>query len=206
MARKKKPRGKPDYRMAWFLAVLGVVAFGFGAWGAWNGLRTKKWPRADAEIVDAKLTQHERETRDVRRPDRWTTFDVHYLYRVNGKTYLGGGIEPYAFNMQNSAGAKKMADVYQVGAKTTVAYNPQDISEAYLMPGPSSFSLLLLGLGGGFGLIALLVRRMIRVGPGDDDDDDDAAERKAPPKKAPVALDPAIEGFYPKPASGDVNG
>jgi len=196
--KKKKRQGKPDYRMAWFLAVLGVVAFGFGAWGAYNGQLTTKWPRAEAEIVDAKLTQHERETRDVNRPDRWTTFDVHYLYRIDGKVYLGGGIEPYAFNMQNSAGAKKMADAYPVGAKTTVAYNPADVSEAYLMPGPSSFSLILLAIGGIFFLGALLARRMIRVGPGEDDED--AATKKIPPK--PVMLDPKIADYYAKPDKG----
>jgi len=200
MARKKKPRGKPDYRMAWFLATLGVIAFGFGAWGAYNGWLTLKWPRAEAEIVDAKLTRHERETRDVQRPDRWTTFDVHYLYRVDGKTYLGGGIEPYAFNMQNSAGAKKMADKFPVGAKAPVAYNPESAAEAYLMPGPSSFSLLLLALGIIFWLAALLARRMIRVGPGEDDEDDGGSGKKIAAKK-PVTLDPEIAGYYPKPES-----
>lgn len=196
MARKKKkPIGKPDYRMAWFLAAIGFVAFGFGAWGAFNGWQTLKWPRADAEIVDAKLTHHERETRDVQRPDRWTTFDVHYLYRVDGKTHLGGGIEPYAFNMQNSAGAKKMADAYPVGAKTQVAYNPQNVAEAYLIPGPSSFSLILLAIGVIFWLVALLARRMIRVGPGDEDEDEEE-----PPKAKPktVSLDPEIASYYPK--------
>lgn len=201
MAGKRKARGKPDYRMAWFLFGLGVAVFAFGAWGAWNGAQTLKWPRADAEIVDAKLTLHERETRDIERPDRWTTFDVHYLYRVNGKTYLGGGIEPYDFNMQNSAGARKMADAYPVGAKTQVAYNPGDIHEAYLMPGPSSFSLLLLGLGGGFWLMALLARRMIRIGPREDNDD---AGQKKPAKKMSVVLDPEIQSYYQKPGSGDV--
>lgn len=200
MARKRKPKGKPDYRMAWFLAVLGALAFGFGAWGAFNGWQTLTWPRADAVIVDAKLTQHERETRDVERPDRWTTFDVHYLYRVDGKAYLGGGIEPYAFNMQNSAGAKKMADAYPVGAKTQVAYNPTNVAEAYLMPGPSSFSLILLAIGVVFWLVALLARRMIRVGPEDPDD----KEPRAPAKKRPVTLDPAIADYYPKPGSVDV--
>ncbi len=195
--KKKKRQGKPDYRMAWFLAALGVIAFGFGAWGAYNGQQTLKWPRVEAEIVDAKLTRHERETRDVNRPDRWTTFDVHYLYRIDGKVYLGGGIEPYAFNMQNSAGAKKMADAYPVGSKTQVAYNPQDVSEAYLMPGPSSFSLILLAIGVIFGLVALLARRMIRVGPGEDDEDEPA---KAAAKK-PVTLDPKIAAYYQKPDS-----
>lgn len=193
---RKKPKGKPDYRMAWFLAVLGTIAFGFGAWSAYNGWLTQKWPRAEAEIVDAKLTLHERETRDAYRPDRWHTFDVHYLYRIDGKVYLGGGIEPYAAGMQNSAGAKKMAEAYPVGAKTQVAYNPQDVREAYLMPGPSSFSLVLLALGVIFWLSALLARRMIRLGPEDPGD----KEPKMPAKK-PVVLDPEIAGYYEKPQS-----
>lgn len=197
--KKKKRQGKPDYRMAWFLAVLGAFAFGFGAWGAYNGQLTTKWPRADAEIVDAKLTQHERETRDVNRPDRWTTFDVHYLYRIDGKVYLGGGIEPYAFNMQNSAGAKKMADKFPVGSKTQVAYNPADVTEAYLMPGPSSFSLILLVIGVIFFLVALLARRMIRVGP---EDPDEKMEEKV--AKKPVMLDPKIADYYQKPDKADV--
>jgi hypothetical protein len=201
MARSNKPQGKPDIRMAWFLAALGVIAFGFGVWGAYHGQQTTRWPRADAEIVDAKLTQHERETRDVQRPDRWTTFDVHYLYRVEGKTYLGGGIEPYAFNMQNSAGAKKMAVQFPIGGRAPVVYNPENPAEAYLMPGPSSFSLLLLALGVVFWLVALLARRMIRVGPGDDDGDDKG--ERAAAKKA-VTLDPAIAGYYAKPDKADV--
>jgi hypothetical protein len=198
MARRKKPQGKPDYRMAWFLAVLGCIAFGFGAWGALNGARTLAWPRADAEIVDAKLTRHERETRDVQRPDQWHTFDVHYIYRIDGKVYLGGGIEPYAFNMQNSAGARKMADKFPAGAKAPVAYNPQNVAEAYLMPGPSSFSLILLAIGVIFFLVALLARRMIRVGPGEDEED--AAHKKISPK--PVMLDPKIADYYAKPDKG----
>lgn len=196
MARGKNRKGKPDYRMAWFLFALGAVVFGLGAWGAVNGARTLKWPRVTAEIVDAKLTRHERETRDVQRPDRWTTFDVHYLYRVDDKTYLGGGIEPYAFNMQNSAGAKKMADKYPVGSKAQVAYNPENVTEAYLMPGPSSFALILIGIGLVFWLAALLARRMIRVGPGDDEDDN---KKKKPAAPKRPALDPEVATYYPKP-------
>lgn len=188
MARKSKPQRKSDYRLAWFLAVVGVIVFGFGAWAAYNGAQTLKWPRADAEIVDAKLTRHERETRDVQHPDRWTTFDVHYPYRVDGKTYLGGGIEPYALNIQNSADAKKMADAYPVGAKTQVAYNPRDHADAYLMPGPSSFSLILLVIGVVFWLAALLVRRMICVGPGEDEGNDAGAKAVAKGRSSSIRL------------------
>jgi hypothetical protein len=194
MAQKKKPQGKPDFRLVWLLFTIGVIAFALGAWGAVNRALTLKWPRVSAEIVDANLTLHERETRDVQRPDRWHTFAVHYLYRINGKTYLGGGTEPYDFNMQNSAGAVKMANAYKIGSTVEVAYDPNDPTVAYLMPGPSSFSLVLLAIGAGFGLLALLARRMIWVGPGDDDDDTKA---KAVPKRA--ALNPKIAEYYSKP-------
>jgi hypothetical protein len=198
MAQAKKPTGKPDQRLSWLLLGIGLIVFGLGAWAAVNGARTLKWPRVAAEIVDAKLTLHERETRDVQRPDRWHTFAVHYLYRINGKTYLGGATEPYDFNMQNSAGAKKMAETYRIGSKVQVDYDPNDASVAYLMPGPSSFSLVLLGIGVAFVLIGLLARRMIRVGPGaDDDDEPDNKKPKAAPKR--VALDPKIADYYSKP-------
>jgi hypothetical protein len=200
MARAKKRQGKPDYRVTWFLYALSALAFGFGAWGAFNGAQTLKWPRAAAEIVDANLTYHEQKTRDVQRPDHWNTFAVHYLYSVDGKTYLGGGIEPYDFNMQNSAGAAKMADTYKAGATVQIAYDPKNPAEAYLIPGPSSMSLMLLGLGAAFVLFGLLARRMIRLGPGSDEDDAGGTKKTKPVRK-PVELDPDIASFYPKPGA-----
>lgn len=153
--------------MAWFLLALGMLAFGLGAWGAVHGALTLRWPRADAEIVDAKLTRHERETRELRRPDRWHTFAVHFVYRIGEQTHLGGGVEPYDFNMQNSAGAVKMSEKYPIGSKVTVAYDPAHPETAYLVPGPSSFSLMLLGLGGLLCGVGLLARRVIRLGQGE---------------------------------------
>jgi Protein of unknown function (DUF3592) len=202
MARKPKRKYVPDYRLAWILGVFGTLVFALGAWGTFKGAQTRNWPRAEAEIIDARLTLHERETRDGEK-DRSYTFGTHYRYSVDGRTYLGSGTEPYDFGMQNTSGAKKMAEAYPVGARTQVAYNPENAAEAYLMPGPSSFSVIMLGSGVAFCLIALLARRMIRLGPGEDDDDEDAPKGK--PKKAtrpPVTLDPKIAEFYEKPDSG----
>ena len=194
MRKTNKPQRKLDMRMPKLFFCLAVVAFALGAWAAINGARTLQWPRVPAEIVDAKLTLHERETRDVRRPDQWHTFSVHYLYRIDGKTYLGGRTEPYDLGMQNSAGAVKMARAYPVGSSAPVAYDPNDPGLAYLTPGPSSFSLMLMGIGVAFGLFGLLARRMIRVGPGDPDDDE--AEEASPNR---TELDPRIADYCPKP-------
>ena len=120
------------------------------------------------------------------------TFAVHYQYAVGGRDYVGGGIEPYDLGMQNSAGAAKMRERFPVGSTVPVAYNPNDPSEAYLMPGPSSFSLILLGIGMAFALMGGLARRMIRVGPGDDDEEEEVES----PKRS--ELDPSIANYFPK--------
>jgi len=190
--KKTKKVGKPDMRMSYLLFGLALIAFGFGAWAAINGAATLRWPRASAKIIDARLTLHLRQTRDRDQPDRRHTFAVHYQYSVGGRDYFGSGTEPYDLGMQNSAGAVKMRDRFPVGSTAQVAYNPNDPSEAYLMPGPSSFSLILLGIGVAFALMGGLARRMIRVGPGDDDDEQEVS----PPKRA--ELDPSIADYYPK--------
>jgi len=196
MARRRKKKtgktGKPDMRMSYLLFGLAAIAFAFGTWAAAQGAATLRWPRVSARIVDAKLTLHLRETRDRDQPDRRHTFAVHYRYAVGGRDYFGSGIEPYDLGMQNSAGAVKMRERFPVGSTVQAAYNPNDPGEAYLMPGPSSFSLILMGVGAAFALMGGLARRMIRVGPGDDDDEQDVS----PPKKA--KLDPSIADYYPK--------
>ena len=190
--RRKKKTGKPDMRMSYLFFGLAVIAFTLGSWAAAQGALTLRWPRVAAKIVDANLALHERETRDAPRPDRRHTFAVHYQYAVGGREYLGGAIEPYDLGMQNSAGAVKMRDRFPVGSTVPVAYNPNDPSEAYLMPGPSSFSLILLGIGVAFALMGGMARRMIRVGPGDDDEEEDKSQAKR------VELDPKIAEYYPK--------
>lgn len=169
--------------------------FALGAWSAAKGWQTRQWPRVEAEIIDAHLARNERRAKDGTLEHRYS-FAVNYRYAVGDRTFIGHGVEPYDLGMQNSAGARTMSEHYPVGARVQALYSPEDPAEACLAPGPSSFSLMLLGLGGIFWLAALLARRMIRLGPGADDD----AEGKldTPPPK-PTTLDPTIARFYEKP-------
>jgi hypothetical protein len=193
MARKKK-RGKPDYRIVWFFLAIGVASFAVGAWGAANGARTWCWPRVEAEIVTATHRVIETERRDQREADKRHTFAVSYVYTVDGQRYLSHNIEPDDFGMQSSGDAVKLANAYPVGSKGQAAYDPANPAVAYLKPGPSSFSLVLMGIGVAFALMAGLARRMVRVGPGGDDED----KPKAAPVKSKVTLDPEIASYYPK--------
>src|SRR5213075_135008 len=122
-----------------------------------HGALTLRWPRADATIVDADLRTQTTNSRSGPRqlPDEWKTFSVHYRYEVGGMEYFGGGVEPYDYGMQNSAGAEKMRERHPVGSAAKVAYDSDQPRVSYLEPGPSSFSLILVVIGivvGGAGM------------------------------------------------------
>jgi hypothetical protein len=149
------------------LIVLAVLILAPGLWGAAHGALTLRWPRAEATIIDADLTRHARSsTSTPRSTEMWNSFSVHYRYEVAGREYLGGAVEPYDYGMQNSAGAEKMRNRHPVGSTARVAYDPNNHEVAYLEPGPSSFSLVLVAIGAVIGLSGLWIRSLARRGIG----------------------------------------
>ena len=151
------------------LMVLGGLIFALGAYGVARGAVTLGWPRAEATITTADLLRQSttRRGQDGRsQEDAWNSFHVLYRYTVAGREYVTGGVEPYDFGMQNSAGAAKMNARHPPGSTAMVAYDPRDPSVAYLEPGPSSFALMLCGIGGFMALTGLWVRRKAAQGIG----------------------------------------
>jgi Protein of unknown function (DUF3592) len=151
------------------LMVLALLIFGLGGYGAVMGALTLKWPRADATITSAELLRQISTSRgmDGRSfEDGWNSFHVLYQYRVGDRDYVAGGVEPYDFGMQNSAGAAKMRERHPVGSQAKVAYDPANPAVAYLEPGPSSFALVLSGIGVFMFLIGWWVRTKAAQGIG----------------------------------------
>ena len=151
------------------IMVLGVAILTIGAYGAVKGALTLKWPRASATITSADLLRQTVQARDSdgrSREESWNSFRVLYRYRVGDREYVAGGVEPYDFGMQNSAGAAKMNERHPVGSSAEVVYDPKDPAAAYLEPGPSSFALMLLGAGSVIGLAGFWVRRKAAQGIG----------------------------------------
>ncbi len=151
------------------LIVLGAFVLVVGAWGAGHGLLTLRWPRATATIVNADLI---RQTANATRghdgkANEWNSFHVLYAYSAVGRDYVSGRVEPYDFGMQNSAGAERMRARHPVGSQAQVAYDPDDPAIAYLEPGPSSFSLVLTGIGAVMALAGLWVRSLAKRGIGE---------------------------------------
>jgi hypothetical protein len=131
------------------LMVLALLILTLGGYGVVMGAMTLKWPRVDATITSAELLRQNSTSRgmDVRSfEDGWNSFHVLYQYRVGDRDYVAGGVEPYDFGMQNSAGAAKMRERHPAGSQTKVAYDPANPAVSYLLPGPSSFALVLSGI------------------------------------------------------------
>jgi hypothetical protein len=167
------PKLGPERRMRQSLAfgrnliVLAALVLAPGAWAAVKGALTLRWPRAQATIIDADLRLMTAPSQNDRKPpDQWNTFRVHYRYNVGGRDYLGGRVEPDDLGMQNSAGARRMQERHPVGSMAEVVYDPNDPAIAYLEPGPSSFSLALVGIGVVIGGAGLWVRSLAKRGIG----------------------------------------
>jgi hypothetical protein len=158
------PHGSPNRGGMAFgrnLMVLALLIFALGGYGVVMGAMTLKWPRTAATITSAELL---RQTRSIE--DGWNSFHVLYQYRVGGRDYVAGGIEPYDFGMQNSAGAAKMRERHPVGSQANVAYDPAHPAVSYLEPGPSSFALVLSGVGAFMLLVGWWVRTKAAQGIG----------------------------------------
>jgi hypothetical protein len=151
------------------LMVLAGLIFALGAYGTVQGALTLGWPRAEATVITADLARQIMTTRDPDgriREESWNSFHVLYRYTVDGRDYAAGGVEPYDFGMQNSAGAAKMSERHPPGSTAKVAYDPRNPAIAYLEPGPSSFALALLAIGAIMGLSGFWVRRKASQGIG----------------------------------------
>jgi hypothetical protein len=158
------------------LMVLGALILVLGGWGTVEGALTLGWPRTEATITTAELLKQSTTARtsDGRsREESWNSFHVIYRYTVAGREYVAGGVEPWDFGMQNSAGAAKMRERHPPGSTAKVAYNPKNPAEAYIEPGPSSFALALIGIGAVMALSGLWVRRKASQGIGTMNDEDE---------------------------------
>jgi hypothetical protein len=148
------------------LMVLGGIILAVGGYGAVRGALTLGWPRPSATIVSADQLRQGAATSRGLREDSWNTFHMLYRYRVGDHDYVAGGVEPYDYGMQNSAGAAKMYHRYRINSTAEIAYDPDDPAVAYLEPGPSSFTRVLVGIGAFMALVGMWVRRKASQGIG----------------------------------------
>jgi len=153
-------RNRPARRMrglSRLLLLLGVPMLALGLYGVGVGLLTLTWPRTEAVIIASGIDLHEITTTvpgtDKYRGGRIETretavFHVRYRYRVDGRDYQAGGIEPADFGLQTSTAARELVRADRPGQPVTIAFDPRHPERAYLHPGPSSPALMLALIGG----------------------------------------------------------
>jgi len=153
------PASKPGASAGFgiFLMMLAAPPLVLGLWVTAQGLNTLTWPRADGQIVRVYFSQSQPDD-ETRRMS--ASIDITYRYVVDGRTYSASSIAPYTFGWQNSGHARQQHDHYSTDLAVRIAYDPHDPSIAYLEPGPSSTSLMLLGIGVIFGLPGLFIWRL----------------------------------------------
>ena len=153
------PASKPGASAAFglFLMMLAAPPLVLGLWVMVQGFMTLTWPRANGQIIRVYFSQSQPDD-ETRRMS--ASIDLIYRYVVDGRTFSSSSIAPYTFGWQNSGHARKQHDHYSDDMAVRVAYDPRDPSVAYLEPGPSSTSLMLLGIGFIFGLPGLVIWRL----------------------------------------------
>jgi hypothetical protein len=146
------------------LLLLGLPLLGLGLYGVGVGLLALTWPRTEAVIlashVDVGETASTIPGTDKYRGGRIETretasFRVRYRYRVGGRDYEAGGVEPADFGLQTSAAERELGRAYQPGQRVMIAYDPRHPERAYLRPGPSSPAQMLAIIGGALALAGL---------------------------------------------------
>jgi hypothetical protein len=156
------PASKPGAsgRFGTALLIVAAIPFGFGSWGFITGIMSLRWPLAEGLITHStlRLSEPDSETRRMS-----ASVDIRYRYNVDGVDYSGAAIAPSTFGAQNSSEASAQHERYQSGTAVRVAYDPKDPSVAYLEPGPSSTSMLLVGVGLFIGLPGLMIRRLAEL-------------------------------------------
>ena len=138
------------------LLFVGLPLLAVGLYGVAVGLITLGWPRTQAVILDARVDVRET-TSTVPGTDKYrggrtetretASFHVRYRYRVDGQDYEADGVEPGDLGLQNSAASRDHGRTYKTGTQVMVAYDPRNPARAYLLPGPSSPSLMLALVG-----------------------------------------------------------
>ena len=144
------------------LMVLGLLILVLGALWRCHGGDDARWPRTAATDHQRRAVapdQHQPHLDGRSFEDGWNSFHVLYQYRVGNREHVAGGVEPYDFGMQNSAGAAKMRERHPSARKR----KSPTIRSIPLWPISSRGRLVALALSG-IGAFMLLVGWSVRKG------------------------------------------
>lgn len=154
-----------------FLVCLGAVLAAIGGRGLWRGVETLKWPRVEAEIVSSDVTVRTSATSSGTPSigvvsggprSEFAAYAVSFRYTIDGVEHIAHGVERGDLGLQNSQVSRDLGSAHPVGSRASVAVNPADPDDAWLVVGPSSAAKMVTGVGATFVLVGLWMRAVSR--------------------------------------------
>ncbi len=126
---------------------------------------TEEWPTTDGKVISASV--------ESRGTGNQVTYHALILYefRLHGTVFHGTRLGIGNQNFHNRAEAQRVADRYPPGRDVLVHYNPSVPGESVLDPGSTAWFWVVVGLGGVFVLLGLVMavtlpRVILRAGAG----------------------------------------
>lgn len=141
-----------------FLVIVGIIGFGFWLfgyylWGVSIAIRSTGWPTATGEVISSEVCEHYGKTGTTYSPC------LTYSYSVNGRIFESNLITGAHREPGSREDAELTVQMYAVGNKVKVFYDPSSPGIACLEPGVipwEAYVAIVVGLGlSVFGLVVL---------------------------------------------------
>ena len=133
-------------------AIIGLGAMSFGIWGVMRGAESNAWPTAPGEIIRSDYDIVENSA------DRFRTDAIiEYTYKAVGKTFTSDQLDAGGLDGGSPSDDRRRTNEYPVGKKVNVPYNPDEPSDAMLIPGVASGSWILIAFGAIFTAVPIVI-------------------------------------------------
>jgi hypothetical protein len=129
--------------VGWLLLLLGGAGFVWDGWITFNAFTTRSWHETEGMVYSSNIRFA---TSNLGSPNSgFFTPDVTYRYRIAGTGYTSTSIYYNDLAFLSSESAQKLVDQFPAGRVIRVFYNPDDLQETVLLPGPSPAMWMLFG-------------------------------------------------------------
>ena len=118
-----------------------------------RAVASQSWPTADGRIQTSRVET----LRDNKGKTRYTSA-VQFAYEVQGQNYESAYVWPSGgYSSSSQAPHQEVVDRYPPGKQVKVYYDPQKPQFGVLEPGVTSTNYVVLGVGGIFFLVGLVM-------------------------------------------------
>lgn len=120
-------------------------------------LKSKEWPSVQGMVTRSEVQRSYSSSSGSSHSSLMYSALVTYDYQVNGEKITGDNITFGTYSSSSPKGANQTVKRYPLGEPVKVYYNPKDPWNSVLEPGAGAVSYILLGIGGVFFLLGVVL-------------------------------------------------